>query len=106
MIKWVITEMESIQTSGKVFMVHWLAYIMDEEAKKGVPHYGSVKLNSESDEFIPYETLTEETVLQWVWSLVDKAEIENKLKDTLNDKVVGTVTSGLPWKEYIPSAGA
>lgn len=106
MIKWVITEMESIQTSGKVFIVHWLAYIMDEEAKKGVPHYGSVELSSESDEFIPYETLTEETVLQWVWSLVDKAEIESKLKDTLSDKIVGTVTSGLPWKEYIPSAGA
>lgn len=100
MIKWIITQMEAVQASGMVFVVNWLVYAVDEEANVITGYVGSIDLSTGSEDFIPYNDLTEEVVLGWVWQTIDKSDIEQKMAGTLQDKIDGTTVSGLPWKEY------
>jgi hypothetical protein len=48
---------------------------------------------------IPYEDLTEEVVLNWVWSSLgaDKARIETTISRLAEDREIAEITRGLPW---------
>jgi hypothetical protein len=48
---------------------------------------------------IPYEDLTEEVVLNWVWSSLgaDKARIETTIYRNVQDREITEITLGLPW---------
>lgn len=55
--------------------------------------------SDDQTDFIPFELLTEEIVLNWVWnSHIDKNVIERHLDTHLHDKVFPKVkTTELPW---------
>ena len=60
------------------------------------------KLNPPSDEFIDYLELSSEQVLQWVWDIVGKDTMEQKIKQELDDirapKPTQLTSFGMPWK--------
>ena len=61
--------------------------------------FGTVGLRDPGALFIPYEDLTEDVVLSWGWSSVDKAAVEDSVNPAvLADSVTPAVTSKpLPW---------
>lgn len=64
---------------------------------------GDLTITGSTDDegFIAYADLTEETILGWVASGVDKSAIESELADSIsNTKLLAeavTTTTGLPW---------
>ena len=61
--------------------------------------YGSTSFTPPSDEFTPYEDLTEAQVLNWCYANgVDQAAIEANVTQQINDQInPPVVTLPLPW---------
>jgi hypothetical protein len=83
-----------------VYVIHWRVYASQEEATTSV--YGSCNVTfTPSDNFIPYEELTEEQVLAWAFDSLGeegktKAEqaVVSELENILEPQVV---SKPLPW---------
>ena len=93
-MNWSIEELSVIDDgnlSNVVRLVRWRVGKDEHEMS------ATIKLDSPGTEFIPYESLDEQTVLSWIWGMLDKVEIERKLQE----KVQGAVLrkAELPWKE-------
>lgn len=67
--------------------------------KEYVRSYGTVSFSPDPDasDFVTFDQLTEETVLNWVKAKLDTAQIEQALSQKLNKKLNPTIVSGLPW---------
>lgn len=81
---WKINSLKSKPDDGAVIEASWqLTAVEGEESKI---QYGKVsfKVNPSDPSFIPYDDLTEEVVLQWVWDSIDKDEVESDLGNKLN----------------------
>lgn len=62
--------------------------------------YGTASFSVESGEaFTPYEDLTQEQVLGWVWGQVNKEETEANVSAQLQNQINPPIVSPpLPWK--------
>lgn len=106
MVNWRIIQLEYNVNDGGVLVVHWRA-TADQVMVGGGPYtettYGpcSLTYDSSSEDFIPFDSLTEEIVLGWVWDEnignVDKELVEQELEEKLLEKVSPTTETGLPW---------
>ena len=99
-IEWMEVSTNPIEGFAEVVLTAgWLCTTIDGTHK--VSEFGSVSFPypEEGGTFIPYANLTENQVLNWVWSSgVDKEVIETVLLDRLNDlKTPPTVMLPLPW---------
>lgn len=73
-----------------VYSVHWRCGLID----------GIAELNPPSDQFVPFEQLTEDTVLGWVWARTPKAVWEaraTKAEDEAKNPKPEAVAVSLPW---------
>lgn len=100
MITWKVTQMhlypQQADKTDVVFNVTWRC----EASDQGFTAFASdnAKLTISQESFIPYEDLTEETVLGWVWSVVNKGEIEAKAQAEVEKLINPTVVvKRLPW---------
>lgn len=104
MITWKITQMEYNTTDGGVIIVHWECVAEETVGEKTFRElaYGSFDLTPEpsSPDFIPYENLTEENVLSWVYQYagIDKTDIESKLETSIDQQKNISTLTGLPWQ--------
>ena len=98
---WAVSAMDCLpQEQGNadvVFNVHWTCVGIDGDYSASV--YSTCQIPYAGGSFTPYEDLTQEEVLTWVWANgVDKdeteANIERQIQDLINPKVV---TPLLPW---------
>jgi hypothetical protein len=101
---WTIYDVKYQTTDGLVISVTYgyvatLESIMDR-------HVGQVQLQGDptSSQFIPYEQLTPETVVQWVKSSLGQeqvSQIETQVQNAATQKQAAreaqTIKSGLPW---------
>lgn len=101
---WKILDLESITTSGLVTKVVYCCYskLHNIELRK----IGDIHLDGsiDSSEFIQYEELTEDTVLNWVDTLVNKSLIETTLSSSISEHETHfsasiQTNSGIPWSE-------
>lgn len=64
-------------------------------------HFGEIQVlpAPQSDNFVSYDKLTQDQVLQWLWNgMVDKDEIENQLKQKLDESKSNNIGNAkLPW---------
>jgi len=51
-----------------------------------------------SPDFVPYDDLTEATVMQWLEDALDLTELENKLAGFIAEQKNPVVEKGLPWE--------
>lgn len=96
MINWTITGMESHKDSGIVFSAKWKCY--DEQINREGQSYFPEPV----DTIIPYESLTEKDVLNWIWADggVDKTIIEESIIKEINDLLNTIVVKNpLPWNK-------
>jgi hypothetical protein len=94
-VTWTITNLDRRTSDGFVTTAHWIAAAVDGEVSASI--YSTVGW-SEGDPTVPYDSLTPETVLSWVWaSGVDKAATEAALAQNIALQKNPVVQAGLPW---------
>ena len=95
---WTISNLERDPATGVVKVAHWRATATEGAHTASV--YGSATLPAPppSATLEPFETLTEEMVLGWVWQwCLDKDETEATLAAQLATLAAPPVVPGVPW---------
>lgn len=99
-ITWKITRLERLTSSGLVLVVYWEASLSQEEITVRVRDRSELPYKEpSSDDFIPFDELTEEVVVEWV-----KAELGQEGIDRCYSELVSNLTVSmeknsdrLPW---------
>ena len=98
---WSITAMDCYtQSQGNadvVYNVHWTCAGTDGEYSASV--YNTCQVPYAGGSFTPYEDLTQEEVLNWIWDNgVDKEVTEDAVDQMIENQINPTVvTPPLPW---------
>jgi hypothetical protein len=104
-ITWKINNLERQTFDGLVTVVHWSASAVDtiDEGEQVAVYQASIvntqALERGDDSFVNYDTLTEETVLGWLWEKVDKEAVEAALEAQIEAQKAPVSANGLPWSE-------
>ena len=91
---WTITNLDRNTADGFVTTAHWTASAVDGEHTASV--YSTVSWPVDEPQ-IPYDNLTAQIVLEWVWESVDKTATEAALLEQINIKKNPVTASGRPW---------
>jgi hypothetical protein len=94
---WKIANLERETADGFVFTVHYTVNADNGTYSAGA--YGSIGLER-PDNLIPFDDLTEETVVGWVKEKFGDekvAEIEAALQAQIDEKTHPTKMAGVPW---------
>ena len=93
-ITWSISQLDRKTSDGFVTTAHWTCTGVDGDFSSSV--YSTCGW-SEGQPVTPYASLTQETVLGWVWASVDKAATEAAVTAQINAQKNPVQASGLPW---------
>ena len=101
-MNWTISTLERELSDGFVFVAHWRCTATETSGEDtfSASSYGTAGFTQdpESDSFIPYDQLTEEQVLGWVWNDgVDKDATEEALAAKIEADKHPTSAAGVPW---------
>ena len=91
---WTISTLDRDVATGYVTCAHWQATAVDGEHSASA--YATVSW-SEGIPTIPYASLTEATVLNWVWESVDKTATEASLAAQIALLKNPVKATGTPW---------
>ena len=91
---WTISTLDSNTADGFVTTAHWTATAVDGEHSASV--YATVGW-PEGTPTIAYASLTEATVLNWVWESVDKTATESALAAQIALLKNPVKATGTPW---------
>jgi hypothetical protein len=96
-MNWSIVNLERNVSDGGVIVAHWRCDAVDGEFSAGA--YGSCGFtpDPESEGFVPFDQLTQDDVLEWVWGVEDKAEIEAKVQAKIDEQKAPKTEAGVPW---------
>ena len=98
-IKWKIINLKNKTDNGFVVEAEWEATIFNENKFFTIRNFSKWDIDTP---IIPFENLTEEIVLNWVFNKVNKQEIENKLIEKINEiENLTIVKSKLPWENNL-----
>jgi hypothetical protein len=107
---WGIASLERNLPGGEVYTAHWtLNATRGAESPEGnivnASAYGSVGLpeaNPEDPDFVPYESLTLEAVIEWVKEALGGEEKAAEMKEALvaqiEEQLEPKKASGTPWQ--------
>jgi hypothetical protein len=101
-IVWKINNLERQTSDGLVTVVHWGAYATEASNDPEKPYSAGVyntQTLERGDSFVNYDTLTEETVLGWLWGKIDKEAVESALTAQIDAQKAPVTANGLPWGE-------
>lgn len=94
MTTWTISQLDRKTSDGFVTTAHWRATAVDGDYSASV--YSTCSW-ADGEVTIPYEDLTEQDVLDWVWVSVDKDATEQALADQIEMQKHPVTASGMPW---------
>jgi len=95
-ITWKINNLERQTSDGLVTVVHWGASAVDGDYSASIVNTQALE---RGDSFVNYDTLTEQTVLGWLWGKIDKEAVEAALEAQIEAKKAPVISNGLPWGE-------
>ena len=93
-VTWSITNLDRNTADGFVTTAHWTCTAVDGEHSASA--YATVSW-AEGTPTIPYASLTEATVLNWVWESVDKTATEASLAAQIALLKNPVKMAGTPW---------
>ena len=96
MITWTITTLDREVSNGFVITAHWTATAVDGDYTASI--YSTCSW-AEGTPVIPYENLTPETVLGWVWETVSKQATEDALAANIALQKNPVTSTGVPWSQ-------
>ena len=94
MTNWTISTLERETSNGFVITAHWQATATDGDYTASI--YSTASW-ADGTPVIPYENLTPETVLNWVWESVDKQATEDALAANIALQKNPVKATGTPW---------
>lgn len=107
MVSWSVDNLIRRTSDGGVVVVRWSVSLVGHVDAHGETHTIPLKKSGEckfepdpsSDGFIAYENLTEDNVLSWVFSIVDRQSVEDEMAARLDAKrnSIMQFDSGVPW---------
>ena len=101
MADWSIANLERDIATGGVTIAHWR--VTESETVGDVTYtassYGTVGLtpDADADDFVAYDSLTEEVVMGWVHAEVDQDATEAALTATIEAQKNPVSADGMPW---------
>jgi hypothetical protein len=101
-IKWSIVNTERYTNDGLIYNIHWTASATEASNDPEKPYNAGVyntQALERGDSFVNYDTLTEETVLGWLWGKIDKEAVEAALEAQIEAQKAPVISNGLPWSE-------
>ena len=93
-VTWTISQLDRNTSNGFVTTAHWQATAVDGEHTASI--YSTCSW-ADGTVNTPYENLTPETVLGWVWESVDKTATEAALAANIALQKAPVTASGTPW---------
>lgn len=97
-ITWNVSQLDRRTADGFVQTAHWQANAVGDNFTAQI--YGSCSW-IEGELEIPYEDLTKEDVLNWVWKSADRESVELLLAKRIESQKNPEQISGLPWPEEV-----
>jgi hypothetical protein len=101
MATWTISNLERNVADGGVTVAHWR--VTEEETVGDVTYtasaYGTVGFtpDPDADDFVAYDSLTEEVVMGWVHAEVDQDATEAALTANIEGQKNPVTADGMPW---------
>ena len=93
---WTIQDMNRLTSDGFVVVVHYNVSATDDTYQAST--YGTTSYTQEEGStFVPYASLTKETVVGWVQAALGKDVVEASLQSQLDALKAPVQQSGLPW---------
>jgi hypothetical protein len=92
---WKIPQLERLSSDGFVTSVHYTVEAKDNEFSTYV--YGILTYEDQSKMVIDFDKLTEEEVIGWVQSSLNKDAIESSLMVEIENQKAPAKKFGLPW---------
>ena len=96
-ITWKISQLDRNAADGGVTVAHWTVTAIEGDYSASAYSTAGFTPDPEAPGFVPYEELTEEDVLVWVWDSVDKDATEESLLKQIDAQKNPVVVSGTPW---------
>ena len=95
---WSVPMTEYTKADGGIFTVHWRVSASDGDYSASSYGTAGFTYDASSPDFVPYDQLTEEQVLQWVWADgVDKDATEAALQAKIDAEKNPVTAAGVPW---------
>ena len=97
MTTWTIAQLERNTADGNVVVAHWRCEAVDGDYSAS--SYGTCGFTPDPTDpaYIPFESLTEADVLEWVYAAVNKDAIEFNLAANIEEQKTPKTEVGLPW---------
>jgi len=101
MATWTIANLERNVADGGVTVAHWRVTESETvgEDTFTASAYGTCGFtpDASADDFVAYDSLTEEVVMGWVWTEVDQEETEAALTANIEGQKNPVSADGMPW---------
>jgi len=97
MTVWTIAQLERNTADGGVTIAHFRATLTDGDYSAST--YGTCGFTPDptAPDFVPFESLTEADVLEWVYAALDKDATEASLASQIEEQKAPKVIAGTPW---------
>ena len=97
MTTWTIAQLERNTADGGVVVAHYRVTLTDGDYSAS--SYGTCGFTPDPTDpaYIPFESLTEADVLEWVYAAVDKDAVEAGLTAQIEEQKTPKTEVGLPW---------
>jgi hypothetical protein len=92
--QWTISTLERETSNGFITTAHWVALLIDGEYSASTYSTSSWQAGTPA---IPYASVTEAEVLNWVWETVDKQATEDALAGNIALQKNPVTATGTPW---------
>ena len=101
MATWTIANLERNVADGGVTVAHWRVTESETvgEDTFTASAYGTVGFtpDADADDFVAYDSLTEEVVMGWVWTEVNQEDTEAALTANIEGQKNPVSADGMPW---------
>ena len=97
MATWTIANLERNVADGGVTVAHWRVTEVDGDYSASA--YGTCGFtpDPDADDFVAYDSLTEEVVMGWVHAEVDQSATEAALTANIEAQKNPVSADGMPW---------
>jgi len=105
MATWTIANLERNLADGGVTVAHWRVTeeetvgTGDDAVTYTASAYGTCGFtpDPDADDFVAYDSLTEEVVMGWVWESVNQEDTEAALTANIEGQKNPVSANGMPW---------
>jgi len=101
-MQWIIQKLESTQQNGGVIKAYWLVRLEQDGHQATASGSTEFKPNPDAADFVPYESLTEQNVIDWVQQELGQEKlsaISADLDAQIAHKKTQGVVRNLPWAD-------